>query len=102
MGNSNCGCATKKIGGYAGKRGGMSCGKTKKQRRNIKKRRVKRKKRGGGCGCEIMSGGYKYDRRSSVEAVKRLKKRVSKNTRSKSKSRRKKKKKTLTKRNGRK
>ena len=94
MGNSNCGCASKKVGGKRVKRGGMGCNKTKKHKHNKKggsgchkknKTKVRTTKSGGGCGCELMSGGYKYDRRSSVEAVKRLKKRVSKNTKSKSK-----------------
>ena len=30
MGNTNCGCATKKVGGKRVKRGGMSCNKTRK------------------------------------------------------------------------
>jgi hypothetical protein len=95
MGNTNCGCATKKVGGKRVKRGGMSCNKTRKHKHSKKggsschkKHRSKKgmKMRGGcGCGSQLMSGGYKYDRRSSVEAVKRLKKRVSKNTKSKSK-----------------
>ena len=99
MGNSNCGCASRKVGGKRVKRGGMSCNKTRKHKHNKKggsnchkkHRTNKNKKMRGGCGtcgCELMSGGYKYDRRSSVEAVKRLKKRVSKNTKAKSKSKR--------------
>lgn len=97
MGNTNCGCATKKVGGKRVKRGGMSCNKTRKHKHSKKggsschkKHRVNKKsksKKGGcnSCGCDLMSGGYKYDRRSSVEAVKRLNKRVSKNTKSKGK-----------------
>lgn len=95
MGNSNCGCVSRKVGGKRVKRGGMGCNKTRKHR-------VNKKKVNGGCsscGCELMSGGYKYDRRSSVEAVKRLKKRVSKNTKNtKSKSKKNKKKHKKTKR----
>lgn len=88
MGNSNCGCS-RKVGGKRVKRGGMGCSKTRKHKPHMKKRKKKSKSKKGGCnscGCRLMSGGYKYDRRSSVEAVKRLKKRVSKNTKSKSKS----------------
>lgn len=103
MGNSNCGCVSRKVGGKRVKRGGMGCNKTRKHKDKKggsnchKKHRVNKKKMNGGCsscGCELMSGGYKYDRRSSVEAVKRLKKRVSKNTKSKSKKNKKKHKKT--------
>ena len=90
MGNSNCGC-TKKM------TGGSSC-KTRKMRRRRKiKKRVKKQK-GGGCGCDIMSGGYKYDRKSSMNAVKRLKHRVSKDTKTRHKRKHKRKK---TKRNHR-
>lgn len=102
MGNSNCGCATRKVGGKRVKRGGMSCNKTRKHKHSKKPRSKKSMKMRGGCGCgsQTMSGGYKYDRRSSVEAVKRLKKRVSKDTKSKSKSKHhKNSKKSLTKRN---
>lgn len=88
MGNSNCGC-TKKM------TGGSSC-KTRKMRRRRKiKKRVKKQK-GGGCGCDVMSGGYKYDRKSSMNAVKRLKHRVSKDTKTRHKRKNKRKK---TKRN---
>jgi hypothetical protein len=76
MGNSNCGC-TKKM------TGGSSC-KTRKIRRRRKiKKRVKKQR--GGCGCDTMSGGYKYDRKSSMNAVKRLKNRVSKDTKTRHK-----------------
>ena len=56
--------------------------------KNIALIKSQKVKKGGcnNCGCELMSGGYKYDRRSSVEAVKRLKKRISKNTKSKGKN----------------
>lgn len=94
MGNTNCGCS-RKVGGKRVKRGGMSCNKTRKHKHSKKggsschkKHRSKKEMimRGGcGCGSQSMSGGYKYDRRSSVEAVKRLNKRVSKNTKSKGK-----------------
>ena len=88
MGNSNCGC-TKKM------KGGSSC-KTRKMRHRHKKR-VKKQK-GGSCGCDVMSGGYKYDRKSSMNAVKRLKHRVSKDTKTRHKRKHKRKK---TKRNNR-
>jgi hypothetical protein len=106
MGNSNCGCASRKVGGKRVKSGGMSCNKTRKHKHPKKKRKSKSKKGGcNSCGCELMSGGYKYDRRSSVEAVNRLKKRVSKNTKSKGKKHSKhgkKKSKVSTKKKGRK
>ena len=86
MGNTNCGCS-RKVGGKRVKRGGMGCNKTRKHKHPKKKKSKSKSKKGGcnSCGCELMSGGYKYDRRSSVEAVKRLKNRVSKNTKSKGK-----------------
>ena len=93
MGNSNCGCKKNMSGGKKIKRGGSSCGsrKTRKQRKS-KKHMKKAKKQSGGCGCNGVNassatqyGGYKYDRKSSVDAIKRLKHRVSKNTKTRSK-----------------
>ena len=90
MGNTNCGCATKKVGGKRVKRGGMSCNKTRKHKHSKKggsschkKHRSKKgmKMRGGcGCGSQLMSGGYKYDRRSSVKREKIKETRIKKYT----------------------
>lgn len=113
MGNKPCGC--EKSGGRKTKKGGNGCSskmrtysrrhkkggsgcKSKKHRNSHHHKKGGVKKQSGGCGCaanassSTLYGGYKYDRKSSIDAVKRLKHRVTKNTKTRSNKRRRKRK----------